>query len=71
MKTATQSIISRKGLKVYLRALSIERQKMVKQIISETPPNEERWMKIKSYFMGISPSLVDNLFAWNIYKLSV
>lgn len=71
MKTSTHITKSKKGLKVYLRALSIERQKMVKKIISETPPNEERWMKIKSYFLGISPSLVDNLFAWNIYKLSV
>lgn len=60
-----------RGLSVYIRALSIEKQKRINSIISTTSAGEERWLVLKSYFMSISPKLVDNLFAWNVYRLSV
>jgi len=55
----------------YLGALSIDRQRRINRIIDSATSNEERWMLIKSYFLKTSPHLVDNFFAWNLYKLTI
>lgn len=54
-----------------LRILSIERRKAVRAIIAATEKNEQRWLNLRNYFLRTDPSLVDNMLAWNIYKLSL
>ena len=65
------NLVKYRKLKMYLKVLSFDKRAIVQKIIKNTPPSEERWLKLKAYFLRINPALIDNLFAWNIYKFSI
>jgi hypothetical protein len=55
----------------YLSILSRLKQVEVNRIISKYNNPEQRWIKLKQYFIKTNPSLIDNLYAWNLYKSSI
>lgn len=58
-------------MEYYLRELTKDQRKAVLKIIANAGSNEERWVRIKTFFSRTSPWLVDNFFAWNLYRTTL
>lgn len=54
-------------LNKYLELLT-ETEKLSIEKLIEIKDTEKRWEAIKSYFLKHNPKLVDNRFAWNLYR---
>jgi hypothetical protein len=57
-------------LKEYLEQVPINIKQDVENIC-KVPDNERRWLMLKTCFLAYAPELVDNEFAWNLYKTTI
>lgn len=60
----------RNELQQYLNQVPTEIKKDVTNIL-RISDNEERWKYLRYCFLAYAPELIDNQFAWNLYKETV
>jgi hypothetical protein len=60
----------RDELQVYLDQVPTAIKKDVNNIL-RIEDNEERWKFLRYCFLAYAPELIDNQFAWNLYKETV
>jgi hypothetical protein len=63
--------MNKQNLDMLLLQLPTGQSKLLRNIINTTSDSEERWIKIKNFFMVSDPERIDDRFAWNLYKATL